>query len=320
MLSRVADSLYWMSCFIERAENMARLLDVNLQMLLDYENLDEEKLVGHWESLLRTLDQKEVYNKHFDKITSESVSEFIAFSPENPSSIYSCILSARSNAGMIRDQISSEIWVSLNTAYHFLRSRDARDLWRNDPYTFFQRIREFSLMHQGLTDATFPHEQGYEFMQVGKFLERADNTSRILDTKYHIVLPDIKDVGGAVDLAQWTAILRSCSAYEAYHRIYVASIDPWKVADFLVLSKNFPRSVSFCVNEMDRSLRLISGSAPGTFSNTPERLSGKLLSHLNFGETSDIFQYGLHEYLVDLQVKLSEIAEAVYTTYVAVPD
>lgn len=320
MLSRVADSLYWMSCYIERAENMARLLDVNLQMLLDYEDLSQEKLENHWDSLLRTLDAKALFRENFEKVTSDAVSEFISFDPKNPSSIYSCILSARQNAGMIRDQISAEIWESLNTCYHFLRSKDARDLWKNSPYEFFTHIKEFSLLHQGLTEATFSHEQGYEFMQVGRFLERADNTSRLLDTKYHLILPDLKDVGGAIDHSQWTAILRSCSAYEAYHRIYVASVEPWKVADFLILSNSFPRSVRFCVSQVDKSLRVISGSSPGTFTFPPERFSGQLLSHLNFGETGDIFQFGLHEYLLDLQKRLSEIANAVYKTYIAIPD
>ncbi len=315
MLSRVADSLYWMSRYIERAENIARLLDVNLQLLLDFEEVDDDKLKGHWEPVIRAAGEEELFYELYDTADSQSVTEFLTFDRQNPSSIISCMLMARENARMIRDQISTEMWQCLNETYLFLKSNNAKQVWESGPYEFYRQIQDYSHLFLGLTDATFSHKEGYYFMQVGKFLERADKTSRILDIKYHMLLPSVDEVGGAVDAVQWSAILRSCSAYEAYHRMYVTSVNPLKVSDFLIFNHDFPRSILFCVRELDKNLHRISGCPLGEYANAVERLSGRLLSDMKYSNIQEAFRSGLHEYLGTLQEQFVEIGKAVFETY-----
>lgn len=319
MLSRVADSLYWMSRYIERAENISRLLDVNLQLLLDFEEMDDDKLKEHWEPIIRATGDEENFYELYERADSASVTDFLTFNRKNPSSILSCMMSARENASMIRDQLSTEMWQCINQAYLFLKSNSAKKVWESGPYEFYKQIQDYSHLFQGLADATFSHTEGFYFMQVGKYLERADKTSRILDIKYHILLPSVEEVGGAVDAVQWSAVLRSCSAFEAYHRIYISSVDPLKVADFLIFNEYFPRSIHFCVREMDKNLHRISGCHLGEYSNQAEHGSGRLLSDLKYSTIEDAFSGGLHEYLEKMQERFVDIGRQVYETYMFHP-
>ena len=319
MLSRVADSLYWMSRYIERAENIARLLDVNLQLQLDFEELDDDRLKEHWEPIIRAAGEEKLFSRLYDQADSHTVTDFLTFNRENPSSVISCMFAARENARMIRDQISSEMWQCINQAYLFLKSNSARQVWDSGPYEFYKHILDYSHLFQGLADSTFPHAEGFYFMQVGKFLERADKTGRILDIKYHILLPSVEDVGGAVDVVQWSAILRSCSAFEAYHRLFVSRVDPLKVSEFLLFNDNFPRSINFSVRQLDANLHRISGCGLGEYSNPAERTSGRLLSDLNYGNIHDVFAQGMHEYLGGLRSRIVEIGKAVFDTYMFHP-
>ena len=209
MLSRVAHSLYWMSRYIERAENIARLLEVNLQFILDFQGYDDAHLKEHWGSILASSGDDELFEKHYETADSRSVTEFFAFDLRNPNSILACVFAARENARMIRDQISIEMWETINELYLFLKARSTTDVWVAGPYEFFQDIKRNSHLFQGLTDSTYSRSEGWEFIQFGKFVERANKTARILDVKYHILLPNATDVGGALDTAQWQAVLRS---------------------------------------------------------------------------------------------------------------
>jgi uncharacterized alpha-E superfamily protein len=319
MLSRVADSLYWMSRYIERAENIARLLEVNLQLMLDFQDMDDDKLKAHWEPILRSGGDEALFRELYDIADSQNVTDFLTFNTSNPDSILSSLFAGRENARMIRDQLSSEMWETVNKLYLFLRSQNARRVWESGAHDFFREIKENSHLFQGLTDATFPREEGYDYMQFGKYLERADRTARILDLKYHILLPSVGEVGGAVDVAQWQALLRSAGALEAYHRIYVADVVPWKVAEFLIFSETFPRSIRFCLKAVDHFLHHISGVPLNQFSNEAERLSGRLLGELNFSSTDDLFRRGLHEYLGELMERLEAIDESVFKVYLFRP-
>lgn len=319
MLSRVADSLYWMSRYIERSENIARLLDVNLQLQLDFEDMDDATLKEHWEPVIRAAGEENLFYEIHDRADSETVTNFLTFESKNKSSILSCVKLARENARMVRDQISTEMWECLNQAYLFLKSNNSVRVWVSGPYAFYKQIQDYSHLFRGLTDATFSHSEGFHFMQVGKFLERADKTSRILDFKYHILLPSLEDVGGAVDAVQWGAILRSCSAFEAYNRLFVSSVSPKKVHDFLIFDDHFPRSIKSCVRELDQNLHAISGCALMEHSNNAERVSGQILSELKYGSIEEAFRFGLHEYLTQLQASFIEIGKAVYDTYMFHP-
>ena len=280
MLSRVAHSLYWMSRYIERAENVARLLEVNLQFILDFRGYDDAHLKEHWGSILASSGDEELFDEHYDSADSRSVTEFFAFDLRNPNSILACVFAARENARMIRDQISIEMWETVNELYLFLKSRSTTDVWAAGPYEFFQDIKRNSHLFQGLTDSTYSRSEGWEFIQFGKFVERANKTTRILDVKYHILLPSATDVGGALDTAQWQAVLRSASALEAYRRFYVREILPWKVAEFLIFSDSFPRSVHFCVAQIDEFLRRILGESGARPRTEAARASRRLLADL----------------------------------------
>lgn len=315
MLSRVAESLFWLSRYIERADNIARLLDVNLNILLDFKDLNDARLVEHWEPIIRSTGDWELFKELYSTADSYSVTDFLTFNRTNPNSIISCLFSARMNARMIRDQISSEMWEAINENYLSLLSSNARNVWDRGPYEFYQEIKSFSHLFQGMTNSTYVHGDGFYFMQAGKYLERADKTSRILDIKYHILLPSLQDVGGAVDIAQWSAVLRSCSAFEAYHRRYVTNVDSAKVAEFLVLSEDFPRSIRFCVGMVDRYLHHITSSQMGRFTNEAERTCGKLYYDLTFLRLEEIFASGLHEFLDYLQLRINEVGSTIGKTF-----
>lgn len=317
MLSRVADSLYWIGRYTERSENLARLLEVNNQLMLDAASGSE--IQEQWEPIVFATGDKPLFEKLYDTYNAENVTNFLTFDRDNPTSILSTISAARENARMIRDQISGEMWESINRLYLFMQSADADNAWKQGAHEFYARIKDSSLLFQGLAESTFPHEEGYTFIQVGKFLERADKTSRILDIKYHVLLPSGGDVGGAVDIAQWVAILRSCSGLEAYHADYITDVMPWKVAEFLILSNRFPRSIRFCIGSLNYNLRRITGTNDGFFSNEAERLSGKLMADLNYSTIDDIIQYGMHEYLDGLQIRFNDIGKAVFEAYMFQP-
>jgi len=316
MLSRVADSCFWLSRYVERAENNARLLDVNMQMLLDSPSYDGGR-INFWQPILATLEDQEIFTKVCgeEDIDQDSVMEFLTFEKRNPNSILSCISSARENARTVREQISSEMWEQLNTLYLYLKSPAARADFLGSPYAFYKRIIDGSHLFQGITDCTMSHSEAWQFIEVAKFLERADNTSRILDVKYHILLPSGQKVGGAVDLTQWMAVLSSCSAMEAYLKVYVGDVQPWNVAEFIILNEQFPRSIRYCVERVNRYLHQIGGSADGHYNNEVERLSGVFTSQLSYTTIDQIFAQGLHEFLDQTQLRLIEISAALTETY-----
>ena len=319
MLSRVAHSLYWMSRYIERAENTARLLEVNLQFQLDFHNLNDTALAEHWDSILASSGDDELYWTLHETADSRTVTDFLAFDLRNSSSILSCVFAARENARMIRDQISSEMWETINELYLFLKARDAAEVWVTGPYEFFQEIKRHSHLFQGLTESTYSRSEGWEFIQFGKLIERADKTTRILDVKYHILLPNASDVGGAVDTAQWQAVLRSASALEAYHRFYVHEILPWKVAEFLIFSESFPRSLHYCMLQIDDFLCRILAEVGTRRRSAAARNARRLIGELQSLTIQDILEKGLHEFLLEVQKSLDEIGEEVVQTTMFYP-
>jgi uncharacterized alpha-E superfamily protein len=315
MLSRVADSLYWMSRYIERAENEARLLDVNLQLLLDV-GFGAEAM-QHWAPVIASLEETDLFDSLYTEADEKSVTEFVTLQKKNPNSIFSCLNLARENARTTREQISSEMWEQINRLYLFVQSDEAAALLASSPHEFFKRIIAGSHRFQGITDATMTHGEGWDFIRIGLLLERADSTSRILDVKYHILLPTGEDVGGNVDTIQWMAVLKSCSALEAYCKLYVSQVAPWKVAEFLITHADFPRSIRFCIDSLDAALHRISGVAETHFANEAERLSGRLRSDVDYVTIGEIFEIGLHQYLEAIQKRLVEVSDAMYETYCA---
>src|ERR1700731_1684 len=317
MLSRVADSLYWMSRYIGRPENNEGLADVNLQFLLDLANQPQADTQQQWNPIISSLEENELFVALYDKLDGKAALDFVTLQENNPNSIYSCLTLARENARTTREQISSEMWEQINRLYLFVKSDSAKKLVRTSPYEFFKRIITGSHLFQGITDATMTHAEGWDFIRIGRLLERADCTSRILDVKYHILLPSGEKVGGNVDTIQWMSVLKSCSALEAYRKVYVGQVAPWKVAEFIITHSAFPRSIRFSVDCFDAALHHISGSNESKYANEAERLSGRLRSDLDYVTIGDIFKFGLHEYLEQIQERLVEISDAMHSSYCA---
>ncbi|OUU43195.1 MAG: hypothetical protein CBC16_03090 [Verrucomicrobia bacterium TMED56] len=305
MLSRVADNLYWMSRYVERAEGVTRLVEVNRDT--DLQSFAHGLKRDYWHSALRAMCGLE----QFASDDIENYELFILFSKNWSSSVLTSINMARENARMVRDQLSEEIWVELNNLYLFLNAPDLSENFSQDSAGFFRRIIRFSLVFQGLSDATIHHDEGWSFMSLGKYLERADQTSRVLDTLTMLqVEPTRLDLIGA---------LKSCSALSAYRRRYQGALSLRNVSDFLWFSKDFPRSLRFAVAQIDMLLHEISGVPLGNFSNEAERLAGSALAQLNFNGIDSIFEDGLHESIDQLQKKLIEVGQSIFETYVLLP-
>jgi uncharacterized alpha-E superfamily protein len=317
MLSRVANGLYWMSRYVERAENTARLVDVNLQLMLNLRNLNDSTLADHWMPIVQSTGDEEHFARLYARPTGQNVAEFFVFQGANPNSIISAIGSARENARTVRDQITVELWEALNRLYLFLHSPAARQLWDDNPHDFFNEVRDGSLLLQGMADATVVRNEGWLFMQIGRFLERADKTSRMLDVHHaSLAAPEAGTSLSQTDVLGWSAMLRSCSAWDAYKALHGAEVRPEFVAEFLMLSEDFPRSVRFCLQQVNAALRRISGVAEGRFSNDAEKLGGRLHAELQFSAAADIFKPDLHTYLDQLQARLNAIGEALFQTYI----
>lgn len=311
MLSRVAESMYWMSRYIERAENVARFVDVNLQLILD----QPIGMQAQWEPLVATTGDDEEFEKHYGETSRESVIKFLTFDTENPNSIISCLRAARENARSIRENISSEMWEQLNDAY--LMVTETPEEWvMTEPHQFFTDIKVASHLFMGQTDNIMSHSEGWHFCQLGRLIERADKTSRIVDVKYFILLPSVGDVNTPFDDIQWGALLHSASAFEMYRRTY-GLISPNNVVAFLLLDREFPRSVLYCLSKAEESLHAISGTPLESFSNSAEQGLGQLRSEFAYAQVDQILRTGLHEFLDAFQTKLNDVGDNIYKTFFA---
>jgi len=319
MLSRVANTLYWMVRYVERADNLARLIDVNQQLLLDSESLDSERLRGFWQPIILSTGDEEAFHSIYDQAGSSEVIRYLTDDPRNPNSITSCIALARENARTVRDQLSDELWEELNALYLFSRSDEAGRLVASDPPRYYERIRRSAVTFLGIAASTTARDEEWDFMDLGRYLERADKTTRFLDVASYLPSDEDEVADASSDHLHWSAILRSCSALGAFRAVQ-RQISAKAVVDFLLFSSQFPRSVHFCVERVDVSLHRISGTARGTFSNKAERETGRLLADLAYGSVDEAFGAGLHGYLDALQERFNAIGEAIFESYVLMPD
>ena len=307
MLCRVADSIFWMSRYIERAENTVRLVDVTLHSIMVTASSSDDSGFKHWLPVLETLGDRELFDATDVTKTSSSVTRFLIFSKQNPSSVVNCISYARENARMIRDQISVEMWETINRLYLFLKQTDADLVCSELDFDFFQKIKEYTLLFQGIKEATFNHKLGYEFLACGYYLERADKTCCILDAKrYMNKINSRKD--NAVDSVQWTAILKATSGYDAYFQEYVKPGDQKSVSQFLLLSRDFPRSVLFCLSRLQAAIHAISDCPLSHYSNEVERQTGMLISQLKYIEPESLDQKHTKKLIKSIQKQLASIA------------
>ena len=312
MLSRVADSIYWMSRYVERAENLARFVDVTFNLILDQPNM----AASQWEPLVSITGDEEYFSKEYGQATQDNVIQFLVFDTKYSGSIISCLSQARENARTVREAISSEAWEQINSFYHKVRTASVVSTSSHSTPEFFDTVREQSQLFNGILDATLSHASGWHFSNLGRLLERADKTSRILDVKYYTLLPRVNDVGTTVDDLQWSSVLRSVSGFETFRKQF-HTITVHRVVEFLVLDRYFPRSVQFCVDRADDSLHAISGSPLNTYQNPAEQRLGRLKAEMAYADVQSIVNQGLHEFIDDLQIKLNDVANAISNTFFA---
>jgi len=303
VLSRVANSIYWMARYIERAENTARFVDVAEQMTLGRGD-GVNRASAEWSPLISAIGDDETYAEAYGEVTPAGVARFLLLDPENPNSVLSCVSAARENARTVREVTSSEMWNEINRLYHRLRS--ASDLSGTaHAINLCEATKAGSLAFQGISAATLSRGTGWDFQKLGTMLERADKTSRLLDVKYYLLLPTVEHVGSPLDQVQWSALLRSVSALEMYRQRFGA-ITPKNVVRFLVLDEYFPRSLLFCLFEAQAALDQIVRDAP-EIGVLPARSLGRLRSELAYGTPEDIQQEGVHQFLDRFQTALNDL-------------
>ena len=293
MLSRTADNLYWLARYVERAEYIARILDTTLRLTalpLAYVGSTNE-----WESAVATAGCAGAFSEHYEEANEETVTEFLAFSSANPSSIRNCFEAARLNARAVRTALTSEMWDAINGSWLELKR------WGNGPRSreefarYLRWVLGSSLRFDGSAYRTMLRNDAYWFSRLGVYIERADNTARILDVKYHLLLPADEKVGGPLDYFQWSSILRSVSALTAYHWVYRENVKPWLVADLLMLRDEMPRSLASCyenlVQNLDRIATAYGRQGPA------QRQARTVRARLENSKIDQIFQNGLHEFI-----------------------
>lgn len=310
MLSRVAESIYWMSRQVERAENLARFLEVTHNLILD----QPEYLVDPWAPLIQITADNELFAERFDHINAETVTQFLAFDETYGSSMITSLWYARENARSVRESLSSEVFENLNEFYYFVRdsAKDPASLSHTD---FFDSVRRLAIRWSGVLDSTMSRNMVWQFANVGRLLERADKTSRILDVKYFNILPNINDVGTAVDDLQWSALLSAISGFEPYRSMHRLIRAP-KVVEFFLFNSTFPRSVLFCIDGVSESLEKIKSMSLDPDGHTALELARQLQSRLASADVDEILRQGMHEFVDRTQTEINGIGNALDQDYI----
>lgn len=312
MLSRVADAIYWMSRYVERAENIARFVDVTLNLQMECGDTAGDL----WQSLVNVTGDGEWFADRYGLATADSLIHFLTFDDQYPHSIHSCLQGARENARSVRETISSEMWEQLNHFYLSVRAVENDPQVRQWPQDFFQEVKMQSHLFKGLVDSTMSRGESWNFARLGRLLERADKTSRILDVKYYILLPKLHDVNSTIDDLQWQSLLRSVSGFEMYRQQY-HGITPERVVEFLLFDRCFPRAIHYSVLEASQAIHAITGTPLDTYRNSAEMRLGQLRTELAYANVKEIVQAGLHEYIDGLQTRLNDIDNSIHETFIA---
>jgi uncharacterized alpha-E superfamily protein len=361
MLSRVADSLYWMSRYLERAEHVARVIDVYLNRLLELSNQSDE---ARWNLMLaslhaefpaktptgpqaelsvvppaspaaelsrkaqaspaaeapeQALEGREAELPPPAPVSPRSRVRALIFDPENGASLAYCIEKARENARQVREQISSEMWEQLNQLFLYVKKSSTGQRWHTEPHEFFTAVKQGSHLFQGIADSTMNHSEGWDFIQVGRFIERASSVAALLDAHYGAFAKSIDDSIKPDDYFDWVGMLKSCTAFEAYCKVYTANLSPYSMAEFLLLNPDFPHSIRFSVDMVQNAMASIAEATKTHRSGRANRLVGRLLAELNFGQIEEIMVQGVNAYLQDVQRQCAVIHSAFYQTYVFYP-
>lgn len=313
MLSRVAENTYWMARYVERAENVARLIDVNHYLTLESGEAGQRQ----WEPLISIMADEEPFKERYPSgPTEENVLNFMVCDEKNSNSIVSCLRMARDNTRSIREIVPSEMWLQLNTLYLTVRTAAQRGPACANEH-LFEQVKMGSHLFFGFMNDIMSHNEAHDFAQLGRLIERADKASRVIDVKYFLLLPRVSDVGTPIDLVQWIALLKSVSAYEMYRK-RMSRVEPSKVVAFLLLDKEFPRSVYWCLERVRTHLRGLTEDMPIGDSAAANELADLLLAELESRTADEIIAAGLHEYVDHLQRSLNELHNRIYDLFFSV--
>lgn len=313
LLSRVADHLYWMSRYFERAEHTARLLDVSLNLMLEQSPASTER---RWQRLLRSL---HIPAPPGGVSEAYAVAEYITSDMGNPNSIMSCIHAARENAQHVRELISTEMYEQLNNVYHQVRRTQLDQVWEQDPASFFRAVKDGSHTFQGITDSTMTRGQGWHFIQIGRYLERVMALAELIDHHYREFPDASREINTTTDYLEWVGLLKSCTAFEAYLKVYTADLRASRIAEFLLLNSAFPHSMCFCVVEMQTALNEVARLTEMHSDGKLNKLAGRLRAMLEFGQIDEIMSDNLHEFLQMVRSSCNAIHGALYHTYIEYP-
>jgi uncharacterized alpha-E superfamily protein len=317
MLSRTAEHLYWLARYMERAENNARMVMVGLRMANMARSLHDpgrENPGNEWTSTLVATGCEAGYSAKHASVVTASVIDYLVRDPDNPSSILSCLETARRNARAVRTALTTDMWDALNETWNAARGIGPDRFAADRVNGFLDWVKERSQLFNGAYSSTMLRNDAFYFTRLGTFLERADNTARILDVKYHVLLPQHEGVGGPLDYYQWQAVLRSVSATRSYHWIYQDRLQPWRIAELLILRPEMPRSLRACFDQIVQQLELI-GATQGGKRGECQRLAGELDAKLRFGTISEIFRTGLHEFLTAFVARTGQLGAEVSNLY-----
>lgn len=310
MLGRTANGIFWMFRYLERAKNTARLLDAGFRLALTH---GPNETNGEWQSLLVTIGQDEAYLAHHDDYDGQHVTDWILRGKDNPNSVLAMIENARSNARAVRTALTREVWEATNETWMVLRDRLSRPIKSSNLGATLAVIRRQSTLVRGAMDVTMLRNEIYNFARIGSFIERADNTARILDVKYYLLLPAVSLVGSSLDDVQWETILRSVSADRAYRWLHSGKLDARGIASFMMLDERFPRSLAFCYSKVRSNMAGLTREY-GSETQSHE-LVRSTVNKLHEADINSIFDYGLHQYIGDFLAENQQVADAISRDY-----
>lgn len=318
LLSRAADSLYWMSRYLERAEHSARLINVHLNTMVGQSS---QASMSHWQRLFESLHTPTPVNDAGEAQVQDAYAAIqgLTFDRQNPNSLVACISAARENARQIREQLSTEMWEQVNRMYLNLNQRSFDQVWNDQPHAFFRDVENNAFLFQGISGSCMMHDEGWRFIQIGGYLERAISTATLVNAHYRLYEQNRRDPLPTDEYLQWVGLLKSCSAFEAYCRTYTPTLHTAHIAEFLLLNSVLPRSLHFCADRMHQAAQQI-----GSINGSPRaqrliRLTGRLQAKVRYGQIDEIFEDGLHKFLDDVVAQCSQIHSAIYAAYVDYP-
>ncbi len=309
MLGKTANGLFWMYRSLERAENIGRLIETGQRIALTRLGSTEEE----WKSVLQTSGSYELFMQSHDEVTKEATIDWLLRSKDNPSSVMSSIASARQNARMVRTALTTEVWEATNAAYMAAKEGLARRVNERDLPGVLRLIRQRTSMVRGATHGTLLRNDIYDFSRLGTFIERADNTARIVDVKYYVLLPAVVSVGSSMDNVQWEILLRSVSARGGFRMAYGASRDSRDIAQFLILDRRMPRSLAFCISTMRSNMEFLT-SEYGQVTTSCDMLRAMEEKYLRL-DIDAVFEFGLHEYLQEIQSVIARVGRQIEIDY-----